>query len=57
MSHAVIERYYAAFNAGDVQGMLNCLTDDVAHHVNEGAVRSGKPAFRAFCDHMNDCYI
>ncbi len=57
MSRAVIDRYYAAFNAGDVQGMLNCLTDDVAHHVNEGGVRTGKPAFRAFCDQMNRSYL
>jgi steroid delta-isomerase-like uncharacterized protein len=32
-----------------------CL-DDVAHHVNEGQVRRGKDAFRAFCEHMNRCY-
>lgn len=55
-SSALITRYYAAFNAGDVAGMLNCLSDDVAHHVNEGAVRVGKQAFAAFCEHMNRCY-
>ena len=48
--------YFAAFNAGDVEGMLDCLTDDVAHHVNEGGVRQGKQAFRAFCEHMARCY-
>ena len=52
----VIERYFAAFNAGDVDGMLACLSEDVAHHVNEGKVRIGKDAFRAFCEHMNRCY-
>lgn len=52
----VIERYFAAFNAGDVDGMLACLSEDVAHHVNEGKVRVGKEAFRAFCAHMNRCY-
>jgi steroid delta-isomerase-like uncharacterized protein len=55
-TRALVARYYAAFNAGDVAGMLDCLADDVAHHVNEGAVRVGKPAFEAFCIHMNRCY-
>ncbi len=51
-----IRRYFDAFNAGDIEGMLACLSDDVAHHVNEGQVRRGKDAFRAFCEHMNRCY-
>lgn len=52
----VTNRYFAAFNAGDVDGMLECLTDDVAHHVNEGQIRIGKDKFAAFCAHMNRCY-
>lgn len=52
----VVKLYFAAFNAGDVAGMLACLSDDVAHHVNEGQVRRGKTAFAAFCAHMNRCY-
>jgi len=51
-----VKRYFAAFNAGDVPGMLDCLTDDVAHHVNEGQVRTGKDLFEAFCTHMNTTY-
>ena len=51
-----IRRYFAAFNAGDIDGMLACLDEDVAHHVNEGQVRRGKDAFRAFCAHMARCY-
>lgn len=51
-----IRTYFDAFNAGDVEGMLACLSDDVAHHVNEGQVRKGKEAFAAFCAHMNRCY-
>ncbi|HAR53043.1 MAG TPA: isopropylmalate/homocitrate/citramalate synthase, partial [Roseovarius nubinhibens] len=42
MSHPTIRRYFEAFNAGDTEGMLGCLAEDVAHHVNEGAVRVGK---------------
>lgn len=51
-----VKRYFEAFNAGDVQGMLDCLSDDVAHHVNEGQIRVGKEQFAEFCAHMNRCY-
>lgn len=56
MSKDVIEAYFEAFNAGDVDRMLACLHDDVAHHVNEGEIRRGKDKFEAFCAHMNRCY-
>ena len=56
MSEALIRRYYDAFNAGDADGMLACLTDDVRHDVNQGGARHGKDAFREFCDHMSRCY-
>ena len=56
MSRDVIDAYFTAFNTGDVEGMLALLTEDVEHHVNQGGVRRGKDAFRAFCDHMNRCY-
>ncbi len=52
----IVTDYFEAFNAGDVEAMLACLTDDVAHHVNEGQVRRGKDLFKAFCAHMNQCY-
>ncbi|BBU57581.1 hypothetical protein KU6B_38460 [Mameliella alba] len=52
----VVAKYFAAFNAGDTAGMLECLSDDVAHHVNEGQVRRGKELFEAFCAHMSRCY-
>lgn len=51
-----IQTYFEAFNRGDVDAMLDCLAADVAHHVNEGEVRQGKDAFRAFCEHMNRSY-
>lgn len=51
-----VKRYFDAFNAGDVQGMLDCLSEDVAHHVNEGQIRVGKEKFAEFCAHMNRCY-
>ncbi|PWE32181.1 isopropylmalate/homocitrate/citramalate synthase [Maritimibacter sp. 55A14] len=56
MSRDVIERYYAAFNAGDTDAMLALLTDDVEHHVNQGGIRRGKSAFSDFCAHMAATY-
>ncbi len=55
MSATTIQTYFDAFNSGDVDAMLDCLTDDVAHHVNEGQIRTGKAAFAEFCAHMNRC--
>lgn len=52
----VISRYFAAFNAGDTAAMIDCLADDVAHHVNEGNIRIGKEKFSEFCAHMSRCY-
>ena len=52
----VIKQYFDAFNAGDIDGMLACLAEDVAHHVNEGQVRTGRAAFGDFCGHMARCY-
>lgn len=56
VSQALVERYYAAFNAGDAAGMLACLTEDVAHDVNQGGRRAGKALFAEFCAHMARCY-
>ncbi len=56
MTADVIERYFAAFNRGDKQGMLDELSEEVAHHVNEGEVRHGRQAFGDFLDHMARCY-
>lgn len=53
---ALIERYYTAFNAGDSDAMLACLTEDVAHDINQGGRQSGKAAFRDFLAHMDRCY-
>lgn len=52
----IVAAYFAAFNAGDSAAMLALVTEDVAHHVNQGAVRRGKPAFAEFLAHMERCY-
>jgi steroid delta-isomerase-like uncharacterized protein len=53
---ALIRRYYDAFNAGDSEGMLACLADDVIHDVNQGERRTGKDKFRAFNARMTHHY-
>lgn len=53
---ALIGRYYAAFNAGNAAGMLDCVTEDVEHRVNEGGIRRGRDKFAEFCSHMGVSY-
>jgi steroid delta-isomerase-like uncharacterized protein len=53
---ALIRSYYEAFNAGDSEGMLAHLADDVIHDVNQGERRTGKDKFRAFNARMNHHY-
>lgn len=55
-TRALIARYYAAFNADDSAAMLDCLSEDVAHDINQGGRQSGKAAFRDFLAHMDRCY-
>lgn len=55
-TRALIDRYYSAFNAGDNDAMLACLTEDIAHDINQGGRQSGKAAFRDFLKHMDRCY-
>lgn len=52
----LIETYYATFNSGDREALLDLLTDDVVHEINEGAVETGKDAFRGFLSRMDRCY-
>ena len=55
-AEALIARYYAAFNAGDAAGMLDCVAEDIEHRVNEGGVRRGRARFAEFCSHMGVSY-
>ena len=55
-AEALIARYYAAFNAGDAAGMLDCVAEDVEHRVNEGGIRHGRAKFAEFCAHMGVSY-
>jgi steroid delta-isomerase-like uncharacterized protein len=53
---ALVEAYYAAFNAGDTDGMLALLSDDVIHDISQGGREIGRDAFARFMAHMNRCY-
>lgn len=53
---ALIEAYYATFNAGNRDDFLALLTDDVLHGINQGGQETGKPTFRAFLERMDRCY-
>ena len=53
---ALIRRYIDAFNAGDRDAMLACLSDDVAHDINQGERQIGKDKFRWFLGMMDRHY-
>ncbi|HET7779583.1 MAG TPA: ketosteroid isomerase-related protein, partial [Rudaea sp.] len=52
----LIRKYYAAFNAGDMQTFEGLLADDVIHDINQGGREVGKAAFHAFMQRMNGAY-
>ena len=52
----LIEAYYEAFNAQDIDRFLGYLADDVVHDINQGGRETGKEAFRAFLARMSRCY-
>lgn len=53
---ALINKYYQAFNDGDMDTLLSLLTSDVMHDVNQGAREQGKQAFSDFMNKMNRHY-
>lgn len=52
----LISRYYDAFNRRDYPGMLELLTEDVVHDINQGSRELGKEAFAAFLARMDRHY-
>jgi steroid delta-isomerase-like uncharacterized protein len=55
-TQTLIAQYYAAFNSGDWAGMLQCLSDDVAHDINQGPREHGRDTFEAFLARMQRSY-
>lgn len=62
---ALIRTYLDAFNAKDFDGMLACLSEDVAHDINQGGREIGKDKFqwfnakmaRHYDEHLSDIEI
>lgn len=52
----ILSQYYASFNAGDTDGMLALMADEVVHDINQGGSELGIEAFREFFVRMNRCY-
>lgn len=55
-TRALLQAYYAAFNAHDPEAMLALLSRDVRHDINEGETQTGLDAFRAFLARMDTHY-
>jgi steroid delta-isomerase-like uncharacterized protein len=53
---ALVKRYLDALNASDVQEMLACLHEDVAHDINQGGREIGREKFRWFMAARNRHY-
>lgn len=53
---ALIRAYYEAFNRSESDAMIEMMTDDVIHDVNQGERRQGKDKFRAFNARMAHNY-
>ncbi len=54
--HQLINAYYEAFNAGNVEAMVALLTDDVKHDINQSGTEIGRDVFAVFLRDMNRCY-
>lgn len=52
----LIQRYYELFNSGNRDALLEMLSDDVVHEINEGTPEVGRETFRAFLNRMDRCY-
>ncbi len=53
---ALVAAYYVHFNAANWPEMLDLLTEDVIHDINQGEREIGIPAFRTFLARMDRCY-
>jgi steroid delta-isomerase-like uncharacterized protein len=52
----LIQRYYDLFNSGDREALLELLSDDVVHEINEGGEEVGIESFRKFLEKMDRSY-
>lgn len=52
----ILGSYYDAFNRADFSGMLNLLSEDIAHDINQGKREIGKEVFARFLKMMDFHY-
>lgn len=52
----IIESYYDYFNKQEMKSLLNLLSDNVEHDINQGEKEIGKEKFSIFLDQMNKSY-
>jgi steroid delta-isomerase-like uncharacterized protein len=52
----LVTHYYQAFNRREYHAMVDLLSEDVAHDINQGGCEVGKAAFVAFLDRMHRHY-
>lgn len=55
-SKSIIQNYYKHFNSKNYAEMLNTLSENIIHEVNQGKERHGKKLFADFLQHMDTCY-
>ena len=55
-TESLIRAYFDAFNQHDLEALLDTLSENVVHDINEGHREMGKAAFRTFKAHMDECY-
>lgn len=53
---SLVERYYQSFNEKNYEGMLELLSEDVVHDINQGKRIPGKKAFKEFLARMDFLY-
>ncbi len=52
----LIQHYYDTFNSGNREALLELLSDDVVHEINEGSAEVGRDTFCTFLERMDRCY-
>ncbi|GAA4490851.1 ketosteroid isomerase-related protein [Gluconacetobacter tumulicola] len=55
-TQALIRAYYDAFNREDIPAVLDLLTEDVVHDINQGGQETGRPQFETFLRRMEGFY-
>jgi steroid delta-isomerase-like uncharacterized protein len=54
-TEALLQSYYAAFNAQDTNAVLALLSNDIIHDIGQGRREFGKSAFGRFMESMSQC--